>query len=263
MQKVRKIGLFDSGLGGLTVLQALSAVLPNVPKIYYGDTLHLPYGDKSNEAIVGYSTRIVSFLKDQGCELIVIACNSASAAAGEHLEQAFPELQFVNVIDPVVEFLAVSNHQHIGLLGTRATVRSGAYKQRLGVLNSRVQLHSLSTPLLVPLIEDGFLGTGIDRSVLNHYLSHQSLQGIDALVPGCTHYPLLKELAQELSKDAAWIDAPALVANKVATLWSNTNHQSADDGEVSYFLSDKTESFMELAKSTFGIHASWETVVLP
>src|SRR6056300_1586131 len=106
MRSIGKIGLFDSGLGGLTVLRALNKMLPDAAKVYYGDTLHLPYGDKSDEAIVGYSMEIVQFLKDQGCGLIVIACNSASAAAGNALEERFPELTFVNVIEPVVDYLA-------------------------------------------------------------------------------------------------------------------------------------------------------------
>ena len=131
MKAVQKIGLFDSGLGGLTVLSALNKALPGVPKVYYGDTLHLPYGDKSDAAIQGYSIRIVQFLKDQGCDLIVIACNSASASAGKVLEGRFPELTFVNVIDPVVDYLAQLGKDKVGLLGTRATVRSEAYSLKL------------------------------------------------------------------------------------------------------------------------------------
>ena len=171
----------------------------------------------------------------------------------------------MNVIDPVVESLAKGTHQHIGLLGTRATVRSGAYPERLHALNPALRLESLSTPLLVPLIEDGFLGTGIDRSVLSHYLSHERLHGVQALVPGCTHYPLLKSLVRELKEEVQWVDAPAIVAEKVAALWANDASVGTEEtrGEVAYFLSDKTESFLELAQSTFGIHAAWETKVLP
>ena len=187
MSSIGKIGLFDSGLGGLTVLRALNKMLPDAAKVYYGDTLHLPYGDKSDEAIVGYSMEIVQFLKDQGCGLIVIACNSASAAAGKALEERFPELTFVNVIDPVVDYLASLSPQRVGLLGTRATVRSGAYSEKLAAKNSEVELQALATPLLVPLIEDGFLGTGIDASVLAHYLKDPAMNGITSLVPGCTH----------------------------------------------------------------------------
>lgn len=267
MEQQSKIGLFDSGLGGLTVLKALEHVMPEVPKIYFGDTLHLPYGDKSNDAIISYSMRIVEFLMHQGCEIIVIACNSASAAAGATLEEAFPKLTFVNVIDPVVEALAQGPHEKIGLLGTRATVRSGAYHTRLREKNPKLELFSLSTPLLVPLIEDGFLGTGIDRSVLQHYLAHPSLKQIEALVPGCTHYPLLEDLAREQLKEVHWVDAPAIVAQAVLEAW-HSNHPSAEylpseESTVQYYLSDKTESFLELAKQTFGIQAQWRTISLP
>lgn len=267
MEQQRKIGLFDSGLGGLTVLKALDQVMPDVPKIYFGDTLHLPYGDKSNDAIIGYSMRIVEFLMHQGCDIIVIACNSASAAAGAALEEAFPKLTFVNVIDPVVDALAQGPHEKIGLLGTRATVRSGAYSSRLKAKNDGLELCSLSTPLLVPLIEDGFLGTGIDKSVLQHYLAHPSLQGIQALVPGCTHYPLLEDLAREELKEVHWVDAPAIVAQAVLSAWhANFESQESAQGSepmIQYYLSDKTESFLELAKQTFGIQAQWRTISLP
>lgn len=265
MQDVRKIGLFDSGLGGLTVLKALDEVLPDVPKMYFGDTLHLPYGDKSDDAIIGYSTRIVEFLMHQGCDIIVIACNSASAAAGAHLVEAFPSLTFINVIDPVIEALARSQYTKVGLFGTRVTVRSGEYMRRLRALNPEIGLHSLSTPLLVPLIEDGFLGTGIDQQVLGHYLANKELAGVEALVPGCTHYPLLADLAKEVLKDADWIDAPAIVAHAAAAIWKERFAESTTEGAsgVQYFLSDKTSSFMEMSEKIFGIKAQWQTITLP
>ncbi len=257
MSSIGKIGLFDSGLGGLTVLRALNKMLPDAAKVYYGDTLHLPYGDKSDEAIVGYSTEIVQFLKDQGCGLIVIACNSASAAAGKALEERFPELTFVNVIDPVVDYLASLSPQKVGLLGTRATVRSGAYSEKLAAKNSEVELQALATPLLVPLIEDGFLGTGIDASVLAHYLKDPAMNGITSLVPGCTHYPLLEEAATSLLKGVQWVDAPAIVAKEVAEHWSGEG--SAED---IFYLSDRTDNFLRLAEKTFGIDADWELKLL-
>jgi glutamate racemase len=151
VKRQRKIGLFDSGLGGLTVLHALEEKLPGVDKVYYGDTLHLPYGDKSDEAIRSFSREIVWILRQaQGCDVIVIACNSASAAAGSMLEESFPDLTFINVIDPVVAALAVSAPRKTALLGTRATVRSGAYAKRLAAFKVPHELVALPTPLLVP-----------------------------------------------------------------------------------------------------------------
>ena len=260
MKGIQKIGLFDSGLGGLTVLQALEHRLPSVSKIYYGDTLHLPYGDKSDAAIISYSTKIVSFLASEGCDLIVIACNSASAAAGKVLEAEFPGLVFINVIDPVVAALASGPHEKVGLLGTRATVRSGAYPRKLAALNPSVALSALATPLLVPLIEDGFLGTGIETQVLKHYLDDKVLYGVQALVPGCTHYPLLEEAASSLLEGVDWIDAPALVADAVAAECEAMS--AAAVVETKFYLSDKTPSFMELSTNTFGIKAQWNTKVL-
>ncbi len=257
MASIEKIGLFDSGLGGLTVLSALNRMLPDAAKVYYGDTLHLPYGDKSDDAIIGYSTEIVQFLKDQGCGLIVIACNSASAAAGKALEELFPELIFINVIDPVVDYLASLPAQTVGLLGTRATVRSGAYSQKLAAKNTDVQLQALATPLLVPLIEDGFLGTGIDASVLEHYLKDSTMKGITALVPGCTHYPLLEKAATSILSGVDWVDAPSIVAETVSKHWSGQRSESD-----AFYLSDRTDNFLRLAEKTFGMDACWELVRL-
>ena len=257
MKGVQKIGLFDSGLGGLTVLSALNKVLPGVPKVYYGDTLHLPYGDKSDTAIQGYSIKIVQFLKDQGCDLIVIAWNSASASAGKVLEGRFPELSFINVIDPVVDYLAQLGKDKVGLLGTRATVRSEAYSLKLAEKNPEISLCALATPLLVPLIEDGFLGTGIDSDVLAHYLNDSALEGIQALVPGCTHYPLLKNVATALLNEVQWIDAPTIVAEQVAKHWN-----SSEVGEDTFYLSDRTDNFLSMSHKIFQIDANWELVRL-
>lgn len=259
MNKQRKIGLFDSGLGGLTVLHALEEKLPGVDKVYYGDTLHLPYGDKSDEAIRSFSREIVGFLAAQGCDVIVIACNSASAAAGSMLEESFPDLTFINVIDPVVAALAGGVPRKTALLGTRATVRSGAYAKRLEAFKVPHELVALPTPLLVPLIEDGFLGSGIEESVLEHYLNDPSLNGIEAIVPGCTHYPLLSEAAAKLRPGVDWIDAPAIVAEAVDSALDAAGDGS---GSTTYYLSDATPSFLALASSTFGIKAHWEKKVL-
>lgn len=254
MIKQRKIGLFDSGLGGLTVLHALQEKLPGVDKVYYGDTLHLPYGDKSDEAIRSFSREIVGFLAAQGCEIIVIACNSASAAAGLMLEESFPDLTFINVIDPVVAALAESKPRKTALLGTRATVRSGAYTKRLAALEVPHELVALPTPLLVPLIEDGFLDTGIEESVLEHYLNDPALEGIQAIVPGCTHYPLLREVASRLRPGIDWIDAPSIVADAVLAAYGTAQ---TGTGTTAYYLSDPTPSFLKLASSTFKIKANW------
>jgi len=259
MKGITKIGLFDSGLGGLTVLQALEKRLPGVPKIYYGDTLHLPYGDKSDAAIISYSIKIVSFLQSEGCDLVVIACNSASAAAGKVLETEFPDLTFINVIDPVVTALANGPYKTVGLLGTRATVRRGAYPRKLEAMNPSINLCALATPLLVPLIEDGFVGSGIEFQVLKHYLDDPSLEGIEAVVPGCTHYPLLEDAASSLLEGVDWIDAPAIVAEAVALECKNSTRELS---KTTFYLSDKTSSFMELAAKTFGIVADWTTKVL-
>ena len=137
MKRQRKIGLFDSGLGGLTVLRALEEKLPGVDKVYYGDTLHLPYGDKSDEAIRSFSREIVGFLAAQGCDVIVIACNTASSVAYQNIKEACPDTTIVNVIDPVVEYLSKeSSSKKVGIIGTKGTINSGIYSKKIKEKNS-------------------------------------------------------------------------------------------------------------------------------
>ena len=156
-----------------------------------------------------------------------------------------------------VDYLASLSPQKVGLLGTRATVRSGAYSEKLAAKNSEVELQALATPLLVPLIEDGFLGTGIDASVLAHYLKDPAMNGITSLVPGCTHYPLLEEAAASILSGVHWVDAPSIVAEAVAKHWIGEHSEGN-----AFYLSDRTDNFLRLAEKTFGIDAQWELVRL-
>ena len=269
-----RIGFFDSGLGGLTVWRAVVGLMPEVPTVYYGDTLHLPYGDKSDAAIQEYSQSIVEFLVSKDCSIVVIACNSASAVAGAYLEEHFPEVRFINVIDPVVAYLAQGSWNRVGLLGTRATVRSNAYGARLAHSNPEIGLQSLATPLLVPLIEDGFLGTGIERDVLKHYLTDPALEGVEALVPGCTHYPLLQHSAESVLGEVHWVDAPNIVAREVARAYEEVNETARNKKGIEspsavahrpgqlWYLSDRTPSFERLSKEVFQLQAGWEELRL-
>lgn len=231
--------------------------------------MHLPYGDKSDAAIQQYSRSIVEFLQSKECSIVVIACNSASAVAGAYLAEVFPDVRFINVIDPVVAHLAEGPWSRIGLLGTRATVRSNAYGSRLAASNPTIGLQSLATPLLVPLIEDGFLGTSIARDVLKHYLTDPELTGVEALVPGCTHYPLLQESAEGVLGDVHWVDAPNIVAKQVALAYEeaggsagNKTEKGAEAADQLWYLSDKTPSFERLSNEVFELWVQWEELRL-
>src|SRR5688572_2737820 len=178
------IGIFDSGIGGLTVAHAIKKLLPKENMIYFGDTAHLPYGDKSEAAIQAYSIRIANILLQKGCKVIVIACNSASSAAYELLkEYVRKDTHIINVIDPMVALVA-SQYQksNIGLIGTKRTVQSDVYTRKINESGKGISLHSLATPLLAPMIEEGFFNNQISHEIIAQYLSDPALQQIDGLI---------------------------------------------------------------------------------
>jgi glutamate racemase len=187
------IGIFDSGVGGLTVAHAIKQILPGENLIYFGDTAHLPYGDKSEEAIRNYSQRITEFLLEHNSKVVLIACNSASASAFESLKKEFHDKTIlIDVIDPVVDHMAVRNFRKIGVIGTKRTISSGTYEKKLKETSPGASVVSMATPLLVPMIEEGFIFDDISNAIIRTYLSNESLAGIEALILGCTHYPIIK-----------------------------------------------------------------------
>lgn len=191
------IGVFDSGLGGLTVLKMFFKYLPNYNFIYLGDNARVPYGNKSKELIYEYSKQAVDFLFSQGVSLIIIACNTASAEAlrkiqQEYLPKKYPGKNVLGVIHPLAEFVAGNkNLKKVGVIGTKATINSGVYQKEIKNLNPKIKVYSQSTPLLVPLIEEGWIKQNETKSILKKYLSPLQKKGIETLIMGCTHYPFL------------------------------------------------------------------------
>lgn len=249
------IGVFDSGIGGLTVAHALLNRLPHERLIYFGDTAHMPYGDKSTAAIQAYSIKIAHMLLQQGCKLILIACNTASAASYELVKEYVGSKALVmNVIDPIVRFLNVHYAgKKIGLIGTRQTVNSHIYKKKLDDLNADIQLVSHPTNLLAQAIEE-FGSHPIIDHLLQEYLSHASLQNIDGLVLACTHYPVIKQrIAHFYANQIDVIDASVAVAEAVKSHLERHALLNTASGlkERRFYLSDYTESFSENAKLFF------------
>lgn len=249
------IGIFDSGIGGLTVARALVELLPRENIIYFGDTAHLPYGDKSTAAIQAYSVKIAHMLLQQQCKLILIACNSASAAAYDLVKEYIASKAYVvNVIDPMVNHLR-ENYigKKIGLIGTKQTINSNIYKKKIDELNVGITLKSHATPLLVPLIEEGFINNKVTNSILEEYLSHQSLQEIDALILGCTHYPVIKDEIKVFYKDQIpIIDSSEIVAASVKAHLECENLLNKDGaGTKHFYVSDYTKSFASGTKLFF------------
>lgn len=250
------IGIFDSGIGGLTVAHAVTTLLPNENIIYFGDTAHLPYGDKSSSAIQAYSIKICNVLLQQKCKVILIACNSASAAAYELVrEYVGSKAKIINVIDPVVEYLASTySEKTIGLIGTKQTVNSNIYRKKIDATDKGITLKSLATPLLAPMIEEGFFNNNISESIIQEYLRHTELEGIEALILGCTHYPLIKtQIENYYQGKVSVLDTSEIVANSLKNYLSNNDILCSMNAHIKHFyVSDYTASFETSTKIFFG-----------
>ena len=250
------IGIFDSGIGGLTVAKAVKNLLPNESLIYFGDTAHLPYGDKSTAAIQAYSIKICDILLQKNCKVILIACNSASAAATDLVkEYVGKRAKVFNVIEPAVNYIREKYaNTTIGLIGTKQTVSSNVYSRKIEALDNRLKLNSLATPLLVPMIEEGFLHGAISQDIINEYLKRPELQQIESLILGCTHYPLIKEQIGKYYNDSVEvIDSSEIVAASLkAYLEYNLLINQGNIPAYQFMVSDYTQSFEELTKLFFG-----------
>lgn len=257
MASNQAIGIFDSGIGGLTVANAITQLLPQESIIYVGDTAHLPYGDKSATAIQSYALKICNLLMEKECKLILIACNSASAAAYDLLKMYVgSKAMVINVIDPVIDHLSKAwAGKRLGLIGTKQTVNSGIYAKKAKELDQDIQIQSLATPLLAPMIEEGFFNNQISAQIIESYLSHPNLQGIEGLILACTHYPLIKPQIQEFYQGKVQVlDASYLVAQEVKERLAQAQalNSGTKPGERHFFVSDYTASFEASAKQFFG-----------
>ncbi|MCB0794739.1 MAG: glutamate racemase [Flavobacteriales bacterium] len=253
----RPIGIFDSGIGGLTVAAAIRRSMPGERLLYFGDTEHFPYGERSPDAIRHYAIRITNFLLDQGCKAIVIACNTASAHASGPVElTAGDQVPVFNVIDPVATHIAETwPTGTIGVIGTKGTIASRVYVKAVAKRNKQVKVRSLATPLLAPMIEEGFYNNNISLAVIRSYLEHRNLAGMEALVLGCTHYPLIRdEVEKVVGSRVSVLDPPTIVA---ATIKQGLKDQGllrrsrTPAGADKFFLSDMTDSFKSSAKRFF------------
>ncbi len=250
------IGIFDSGVGGMTVAKAVEERLPGHRLVYFGDLARTPYGSKSAETIISYSRQNTEFLLAQGAKIIIIACNTAASVASDILQQEFP-VPIFEVISPAVRrALAASRSGRIGVIGTRATIKSGVYEKKITEQNPGYQVFSQACPLLVPLVEEGWLDRRETKMILRRYLHPLKLRQVDTFVLGCTHYPLLKELIQpRIGRRVALIDSSEEVAESLARFLDS--HPDIDgalsrDGENSYFVSDITDAAAEIARKVFG-----------
>jgi len=247
------IGIFDSGIGGLTVAKAIKIKSPNVSLVYFGDTAHLPYGDKSPASIRHYSAKITHFLLFQRCNAIVIACNTASAHAYKTVKDvAGPDIPVFNVIDPVVKCIAKRySEEKVGVIATKGTIKSRVYPKRIKAANGSIEVKTKATPLLAPMIEEGFFSNNISKTIISSYLKSRELKHIKALVLGCTHYPLIqKEVSEILGNGVDVIDSAEVVASEIVSKMQNIASVNAEGDE--FYVSDYTKAFEKSTQTFFG-----------
>lgn len=248
----RPIGVFDSGIGGLTVVSALRRLLPNESIYYVGDTARVPYGGKSPSTVQRYSLEIASVLLGEEAKTIVVACNTASATALSILQERLP-IEVTGVIAPgAAAAIAATRNEHVGVIGTRATIKSGAYERALRELNPAVRVTARACPLLVPLIEEGWLVSEITDQVLMQYLQPMLDDGVDTLVLGCTHYPLLRPAIGRLLGDSiTLVDSAQNCAEAVHSLLTRERLHAAKEntGALQVALTDPPDNFLSVARA--------------
>ena len=252
--KEQPIGIFDSGVGGLTVAHAIKQILPGESLIYFGDTAHLPYGDKSAESIKYYSQRITEFLLEHNSKVVLVACNSASASAFDSLKKEFQgKTILIDVIDPVVDYLSTKTYKKIGVIGTKRTISSGTYEKKIKRNSPATEVVSMATPLLVPMIEEGFIFDDISNAIIRTYLSNESLAGIQALILGCTHYPIIKnQISKIFNFNVDVIDSARIVSMILReTLEKNNLLNDSGNAKDQFFISDYTTYFEKIARMFF------------
>ncbi len=252
--KEQPIGIFDSGVGGLTVAHAIKQILPDESLIYFGDTAHLPYGDKSAESIRFYSHRITEFLLEHNSKVVLVACNTASASAFDSLKKEYKDKTIlIDVIDPIVNYLGTRHFNKIGVIGTKRTISSGTYENKIKEKSPSTSVISLATPLFVPMIEEGFIFDDISNAIIRSYLTNESLSGIQALILGCTHYPIIKnQISKFFNFNVEVIDS-ARIVSMILRETLEKNHLLNDSGTVKdqFFISDYTDYFEKIAKMFF------------
>src|SRR5207302_7902419 len=251
MSDSRPIGVFDSGIGGLTVVKALRDLLPNENISYLGDTARVPYGPKSPETVQRYAVELAGILTQKNAKALVVACNTVSSVALPLLIKKFP-VPVVGVIEPGARAaLQATRNRHVGVIGTRATIRSGAYEKALRATDNDVRVSSRACPLLVPLIEEGLLNDAVTDQVIMRYLQPLLKDEIDTLVLGCTHYPLLTDaIARVLRRQIMVVDSAQNCARAVEEMLNQQSLRAASQnrGELHVALTDAADNFLNVAR---------------
>ena len=249
------IGVFDSGVGGLTVAREIMRNIPNERIIYFGDTARVPYGSKSKDTVLRFSRQIIRFLRTQDVKAIVVACNTASAYALEEIKKEL-DIPIIGVVKPGARVAGkATKNGKIGIIGTEATVNSGIYTEFIQAQNPDIQVLGKACPLFVPLVEEGWLKDSVTAEVAGRYLDSLMEQGIDTLILGCTHYPLLRSLLRDIVGEGVTLVNPAYeTARELKELLKREHLENPCTGDCEaerykFYVSDLAEKFKEFANS--------------
>ena len=249
------IGVFDSGMGGLTVVAEMITQLPNESIIYFGDTARLPYGPKSPDTVLRYSREITSYLRDEGVKALVVACNTATAHAVPALRREF-KLPIVGVIEPGARAAAaVTKTKRVGVIGTAGTIKSRAYEKEIRKILPDVEVHAQSCGLFVPLVEEGWVDSEPTRAIARNYLAPLVSAEVDTLVLGCTHYPLLKSvIGNVMGRDVRLIDSAHETARETAEVLRNQGlaNETPNGARYRFIASDAPDTFLTLGQRFLG-----------
>lgn len=255
MEKEKPIGVFDSGIGGLTVVKRLFSTLPKESIVYFGDTARVPYGSKSNQTVIEYSIQDTNFLLSKNVKAVVVACNTASSIAIEELRKRF-DVPVIGMIEPGASMaIRETRNKKIGVIGTRATVSNKAYSKALKKIDPEIEVFEKACPLFVPIAEEGWTHHKATYEIAEEYLKELRDKEIDTLVLGCTHYPILADVIQKvIGKDVKLIDSGVasseIVKNEIARIGLETN--SAVPGQASFYVSDIPTTFKQVAELFLG-----------
>ena len=247
----RPIGVFDSGIGGLTVVDALAKSLPNETIYYVGDTARVPYGNKSKRRIQQYALEITNWLNEKDCKIIIVACNTVSALALKYLSSIF-SIPIIGVIEPgVSKGIQMNQNNKIAVLGTSATIRSNAYGKKIKRAKPKTLVISQACPLFVPLAEEGWTEGKIPMQIAAHYLDNIKQEGVDTVILGCTHYPLLKRtISRTLGEKVNLVDSgDAVVKNVISTLEKIKGFSSRKNGKIKYYVTDDPSLFDDVSRT--------------
>jgi len=249
------IGVFDSGLGGLTAVKELMRQLPNEDIVYFGDTARVPYGTKSKEAIIHFSHENTRFLLRHKVKMVLVACNSSSSFALESLRKAYP-LPIVGVIVPgACKAVQMTTTRSVGVIATSATVNSGEYERTIKGIDKNIRVINQACPLFVPLVEEGWFNNEVSQKIAKRYLEPLKCSRVDVLILGCTHYPLLKSVIQKVMGPKVYlVDSAREAASNVKELLGNIGITNVKHrrGNYQFFVSDKPQHFRKLAKRFLG-----------